>query len=249
MTFDDIRKTWERMDRVQKGAVIGVGALGFTALFVSLGRSNYDGHTGNPRTGTYKQLWNTYYITTSETDFPRGSESPLYTQSGELIANVSHRFAQDLFVEGAGFIADGRLLNVASSSCGRGDYFTVTSSIHGQQCYHLVDRSRAPWGYGVQGRPLVALHTIATDRNVIPWGSHVYIAQFDGLVIPKVDTVAGPIGGFVHNGCFLAGDTGGAITGTHIDIFAGSRAMMRILERVYPTRSRLDAWVNTRGCG
>jgi len=241
------------MDRIQKGAVIGVGALGFAALFARLGRSAPGiepaaGHTGNPRTGRYMRLWNTYYITTSETDFARGTESPLYTSAGALIANVSHAFAQDLFVEGAGFLADGRLLNV-SGSCGRGDYFTVTAAIHGQQCYHVVNRAVAPWGLGGHSSPLVPLRTIAADRTVIPWGSKVYIAQFDGLAIPRIETAAGPIGGFVHNGCFVASDTGGAIGGAHIDIFAGSRSMMRVLERIYPTRTGLDAWVGSQGCG
>lgn len=232
---------WRDLDTVQKTAAVTMGALGFGALWWYLGQT---GEAPAPAgvTGTYRQLWNTYYSTEFEDNYSGPATSGLYQPNGALIANVPLSFARSLFVEGAGFLRDGRLVNF-SSPCSYGDYFQINAQIHGRSCYRVIDRDRTPWGQGAGGRALVPLRTIAVDRFVIPIGSQVYIRQYDGLDIPLIATAAGALGGFRHDGRFVAGDTGGAIHDNHIDVFSGSRSMARVLERLVPTRSRLDAWI------
>jgi 3D (Asp-Asp-Asp) domain-containing protein len=53
-------------------------------------------------------------------------------------------------------------------------------------------------------QPLSFYQSVAVDPNVIPLGSRVYIPAYrhDG-----------------HGGWFIAQDTGGAISGTHVDVY------------------------------
>ncbi|MFK7928132.1 MAG: 3D domain-containing protein [Myxococcota bacterium] len=73
-----------------------------------------------------------------------------------------------------------------------------------------------PWGDGVRGYQLVPYRTLATDPNVIPTGSLVYVPSARGVPI-EVD---GQI--LAHDGWFFAADVGGAIHGVHIDTFTGT---------------------------
>jgi len=72
------------------------------------------------------------------------------------------------------------------------------------------------WGDGVRGYHLVPYRTLATDPDVIPTGSLVYIPSARGT---RLQTSQGVI---VHDGWFFAADVGGAIRGPHIDTFTGS---------------------------
>lgn len=74
------------------------------------------------------------------------------------------------------------------------------------------------WGYGVGGRELLPLQSVAVDPKVIPYDSIVHIVEL-GL----------------H--C-RAADTGPAIRGQHIDLFTGTEAMNR--ERSWPDYVTLD---------
>lgn len=194
------------------------------------------------RPGTFGEpihLWNTYYKLAAETDFGGSPSVALLDNGGNHIANITRAFYDDFCMEGSGKLRDGRVINFGSGSS------------YGQGCTaRVLDSSRYPWGAGAYipgesaARPLRPWKSIATDRHVIPLGSTVYIREFDGLYIPEVDGV----GGFTHDGCFVAEDTGGAITGNHIDIFGGTNRSYRAVERMIPTRSRLTAWVNSARC-
>jgi 3D (Asp-Asp-Asp) domain-containing protein len=76
--------------------------------------------------------------------------------------------------------------------------------------------STARYGYGTNKIPLVPYRTIAVDRDRIPIGSVIYIPEARGkvVVLPTGDRV-------VHDGFFYAADVGGAIQGSHIDVFLG----------------------------
>lgn len=76
--------------------------------------------------------------------------------------------------------------------------------------------ARGEYGDGVRSYMLVPYRTIAVDRNVIPYGSIVYIPSARGNVITLPDGSK-----TTHDGYFFAGDTGGAIKGTHIDVYIG----------------------------
>lgn len=73
-----------------------------------------------------------------------------------------------------------------------------------------------PFGTGVQGMLLVPYRTIAVDPGTIPFGTVVYIPDARGrqVTLPDGRRVS-------HDGYFYAADTGGAIKGSHIDVFGG----------------------------
>ena len=85
-------------------------------------------------------------------------------------------------------------------------------------------RSPFPYGTGSRSNPLRPFRTIACDLGWVsgsrPWvaggypefGQELYIPAADGVVLPD---------GTVHDGIFTCGDTGGAVTGNHIDVFLG----------------------------
>ena len=72
------------------------------------------------------------------------------------------------------------------------------------------------WGDGTRGYHLVPYRTLATDPEVIPTGSLVYVPSARGVAIPHPD------GELVHDGWFFAADVGGAIDGVHIDTFTAA---------------------------
>ena len=172
-------------------------------------------------------LRHTYYKLASTDDYAEPATSPIYTPGGQLIAYVSPRFAYDLSIEGSGKLSDGRVVNFATSG---GTCQTPAGYQGVHSCYRVLDASRYPWGSG-HNAALEPLRSIAVDPRVIPWNSRVYIREFDGLAIPRIDGV----GGFTHDGWFRAEDSGGAIHDDHIDIFAGPTAMYRWLDRTIPT--------------
>ncbi|MCC6668860.1 MAG: hypothetical protein IT375_34260 [Polyangiaceae bacterium] len=145
----------------------------------------------------------TYYWVTTEAEFTGAKDTNLYDKSCKLLATVAAKFAAALKIEGTGRLADGRLLNY-SGSC----------SCPTSPCYLVAD-TQHPWGYGVQNKALVPFRSFAVDKAVIPYGSKVYVPELDGVAVPGDS----PWGSFVHDGCFSADDTGGAIIGKHVDWF------------------------------
>ncbi len=84
---------------------------------------------------------------------------------------------------------------------------------------------RFRWGAGVKSRPLSPFRSIAVDPRQIPFGSTVYIAELDGLSMPGPQ----PWGGFVHDGCVVADDTGGGVKGKQVDLFMARQNHYRTL--------------------
>lgn len=76
--------------------------------------------------------------------------------------------------------------------------------------------SSKPFGEGSTGARLIPFRSIAVDPRFIPYGSLLYIPSARGVEI------SGPDGEKLkHDGYFFAADTGGAIRGSHIDVFFG----------------------------
>jgi 3D (Asp-Asp-Asp) domain-containing protein len=173
----------------------------------------------------------TYYWKALESEFSGAANTAIKDTSCRTIKMVPAAYAQSLCIEGSGKLNDGRIVNYGQScSCNPGCSY----------CYTVVDASRFPWGIGNRNNPLVPLRSLAVDTSVVRNGTRIYLKAFDGLRIPAVDG----IGGFVHDGCFRADDVGGAIRGQHFDVFSGTPGMRRELERVLPTNSRLETWVD-----
>lgn len=152
----------------------------------------------------------TYYYVTEESNWVGDGgidDTALYDLQCNLLAMVPAGFARSLAIEGTGQLTDGRVLNYSGAcSC-------ATSP-----CYHFVDEDH-PWGSGAGDRPLVPFRSVAVDRAVLTIGQWYWVAELDGILMPGTP----PVGGFVHDGCVSADDTGGGVDGQHIDFFSALR--------------------------
>lgn len=121
------------------------------------------------------------------------------------IAEVSREFASQLQLQGTGKLRDGRVLNIwGACPCERKPCFKVTEN---------------QWGTAGTGKPLEPFRTVAVDRTVVKLGSLLYVPLLEGRTMPGRP----PWGGFVHDGCLVADDTGGGINGKQLDLFVGRR--------------------------
>ncbi len=124
----------------------------------------------------------------------------------EPIAEVSKEFAAQLAMQGTGKLHDGRIINVfGACRCSRNPCFKVT---------------QARWGTAGNGRPLQPFRTVAVDPKVVKLGTLLYVPLLDGRAMPG----RRPWGGFVHDGCVVADDTGGHIVGKRMDLFVGRKS-------------------------
>jgi 3D (Asp-Asp-Asp) domain-containing protein len=181
--------------------------------------------TGARKLGSY-QL--TYYYLAAQKPTEVGGV-PLRDPKGRVLARVSPRVRADLVMQGSGRLADGTLLNIAGNCEG------------GSPCFVPVDPTK-PWGLGVRGHHLSPFRTIAVDPRRVPIGTAVYIAQLDGLRMPGTL----PFGGFVHDGCVVAGDRGGNIKGRQFDFFVAARpGFLALRKQLGP---RVDAFLGVARC-
>jgi 3D (Asp-Asp-Asp) domain-containing protein len=129
------------------------------------------------------------------------------------IADVSKDFAAQLSMQGTGKLKDGRILNVwGACSCDHSPCFKVTET---------------KWGTGGTGRALQPYRTVAVDPSVIKLGSLLYVPALDGQTMPGRE----PWGGYIHDGCVVADDTGGGIKGHQLDLFVGRKSSVDLLSR------------------
>lgn len=124
------------------------------------------------------------------------------------IAEVTQEFADAVELQGTGKLRDGRVINV-SSRCGCGGTRKM--------CYVVTGRK---WGTAGTGRALDPFRTVAVDPKQVKLGSLLYIPALDGLTMPG----RAPTGGWKHDGCVVADDTGGGIDGKQLDLFVARRA-------------------------
>jgi 3D (Asp-Asp-Asp) domain-containing protein len=137
---------------------------------------------------------------------PEPDLTTIYDPKCEPIADVSLDFAKALELQGTGKLRDGRMLNVAGRChCDRTPCFQVTPT---------------QWGTAGTGKPLQPFRTVAVDPKVVKLGSLLYVPLLEGRVMPGRP----PWGGYVHDGCVVADDTGGHIDGNRLDLFVGRKA-------------------------
>jgi 3D (Asp-Asp-Asp) domain-containing protein len=121
------------------------------------------------------------------------------------IADVAPEFASQLAIQGTGKLKDGRVLNIwGRCACGHSPCFKVTEN---------------QWGTAGTGHPLQPFRTVAVDPRVVKLGSLLYVPLLEGRTMPGRP----PFGGFVHDGCVVADDTGGHIDGNRLDLFVGRK--------------------------
>jgi 3D (Asp-Asp-Asp) domain-containing protein len=137
---------------------------------------------------------------------PPPDQVTLYTDECHAISDVSPEFASELALQGTGKLRDGRVLNISGHCrCGHSPCFNVTAN---------------QWGTAGTGRPLQPFRTVAVDPKVIKLGSLLYVPLLEGRTMPG----RSPWGGYVHDGCVVADDTGGGIDGNQLDLFVGRKA-------------------------
>ena len=76
------------------------------------------------------------------------------------------------------------------------------------------------YGNGVLNYTLIPFRTIAVDKNLIPYGSKLFIPTIRGLEFTDCNGIQKK-----HDGYFIAGDTGVAIKQNHIDFFTGTQTI------------------------
>ena len=146
----------------------------------------------------------TYYWISSEESFPGPRDLQLYTRKCQPLTKVNATFADRMSLEGTGRLIDGRTLNV-TGECDCGGF---------SPCFFVTGRS-SRWGVGVGKRPLRPFRSVAVDTYFISVGTKLYIPELDGLTMPG----RRPYGGFVHDGCVVADDTGGRVEDDQLDLF------------------------------
>jgi 3D (Asp-Asp-Asp) domain-containing protein len=174
--------------------------------------------------GTFVGVFrNTYYDFPRESDYD-GARVPIMSSSCSELASVPRAFFEAVCVQGSGLLARGGTVSFARRDCECAEVCPRT----GQRiCFDALDAARFPWGRGAAGRAITPLLTIAADTTVLPLGTPVYIAEFDGVV--REDS------GDTHDGCLVVEDRGIRVQGLHVDVFTGSESMTRALGRVVPS--------------
>jgi 3D (Asp-Asp-Asp) domain-containing protein len=169
------------------------------------GSSQDDDRGAGASLGTFEF---TYYWVASEASYTGAKDTSVYNSQCTKLATVPKKFWDALKLEGTGRLTDGRLLNY-SGPCGCAR----------SPCFKELGADK-PWGEGVQSRALSPYRSIAVDKNKIAYGSWMYIPELDGVMMPG----DAPWGGWLHDGCVQAADTGSAIVGKHIDFFVGLKS-------------------------
>lgn len=180
---------------------------------------------------------NTYYYFPKESDFKRKDLVPIHDQQCNVIREVPRAFFDQLSLQGSGQTADGRTVSYASHNCDCPD--GVDANGH-SFCFDVLSKKRFPWGRGAQGTAITPLRTIAVDRQMIPLGTPVFIAEYVGA---PTTTKGGE-----HDGCFVASDVGGWVRGNHIDVFTGDKSNMRKWNMLVPTKDGISVQVDAPQC-
>lgn len=180
-----------------------------------------------------RSLWATYYYLPQVTNVTNGY--PLRDLKGNRLGPVlSEKNWCFAAMEGSVRVIGNDGVGVTYNYAGTADGNTVNCS---RYFSWNVSRTkfkiaRGEYGDGVRRYKLVPYRTIAVDRTRIPYGSIVYIPSARGNEITLPDGSK-----TVHDGYFFAGDTGGAIKGTHIDVYIGV------------AKSNPFSWVKSRESG
>lgn len=184
-------------------------------------------------------FWNSYYYLPSEEHLYGGETAEIRGMDCHLIATVPMAFVRETCLQGSGRLDPEGVVTLAGRcDCG------VRCPGGSKRCFTALDPDTYPWGSGPDLDPTMPLRTWAVDPDVLPQGSVVFAEEWDGLWIPRI----GELGGFNHDGCFVAQDVGGSIHGNQVDIFVGTHRMWRALEEIYPTRSEITVYLNAPQC-
>ena len=165
------------------------------------------------------KLWATYYYL-PEIQEDSGSVPLRDMQGQELGPRLTLRHWCDTAMEGSVKI------NYKNGDVKTFNYQGVTNA-HYVDCKSIFPRhtgigktkyreANGVYGDGLDDYILSPYRTLATDVNYIKPGTALYIPKARGA---KITLPSGRI--IIHDGYFFAGDKGGAIKGSHVDVYVG----------------------------
>jgi 3D (Asp-Asp-Asp) domain-containing protein len=190
------------------------------------------------RLGEFKLTYYRLAEADSTKDRPAPGWVPVFGRDcARVLTWVTEVFHSDLGLQGSGVLPDGRLLNFEQRcTC------AVPTQRGERICYAELKRTDFPFGRGAQWKQqyfwLQPLRSAAVDPGVVPIGTVMYIPQLDGRTLQH---------GVGHNGCIRAEDTGRAIQGPHLDLFAGSTRSTPQLPGKLPLGS-VTVFVDAKRC-
>ncbi|OZJ04422.1 hypothetical protein BZG36_02922 [Bifiguratus adelaidae] len=158
----------------------------------------------------------TYYWIASPSEYTGGGSVALKTCSGKTIAHVNSNYAQNIRMEGTGFVGS-EILNLGNCNCGSG-----------YSCFQTVNRQQNPYGLTAYDSPLRPFITVAS--NDLPRNTKIYVPSIDGWTIPGSSKK--------HNGCLLVDDQSWSFGGHHIDWYV-------LKEQDYTTLNTEHQSINT----
>lgn len=163
-------------------------------------------------------LWATYYYV-PRVDH-RDDGHPLHTMDDLLLAKLSRVDWCEAAMQGTVLIAlsDGQPATYNYAGI-RDDVQVDCTPVYPK--HPAIGRTRfapaiGPWGDGVSDMILLPYRSIAVDPKTIANGTAIYVPAARGTAITLPDGSQTE-----HDGWFYAADRGGAIKGTHIDVFVG----------------------------
>ncbi len=154
------------------------------------------------------------------------------------IASVPRGFYDTVCMQGSGLLRGGRAVSFARRDCACA---AVCPRSGEQICFEALDPRRFPWGRGATGHAITPLVTVAADTHVLPLGTHIYVAEFDGIA-----RTAGSSDRL--DGCFIVEDRGVRIQGAHLDVFAGDERSTAYLNTVVPSNAGVSVSVDVPKC-
>ena len=178
---------------------------------------------------------NTYYSFPSEADYD-GAKTTVFDANCDPIADVPQTFHDAVCVQGSGRLASAQTISFAKRDCACA---SVCPRSDQRICYEALSRSHFPWGRGALGRPITPFRTVAVDDSVIPLNTVVFVPAYVGLPVSD---------GTVHDGCFVAEDRGSGVVGQSVDVFVGSEADLQTWNRLVPTGSGVEVFVDADRC-
>lgn len=180
---------------------------------------------------------NTYYDFPTEAEY-EGSLVPLMNGQCRTIKMVPKGFHDAVCVQGSGTLRSGQTVSFHKRDCACAEICPRTNQ---KICFDALDPAEFPWGRGATGRGIQPLLTIATDPEVIPMGTAVYIPELDGMPIDHRSSGR-------HDGCFIALDKGLKVKGKHVDIFTGTEAMTELWNQLSPSNKGVTVVLDSPRC-
>jgi len=178
----------------------------------------------------------TLYILSYEKDFS-GAMAQAPGSSGASLGDFPEEYIDELCLAGSGITADGRLLSLYWGACG-GQVFN--SNWCHDRCFEFLDVAKHPFSSGASGAGLKPFRSAAVDKSLIALHTKLFLPRWVGLRLPN---------GAVHDGCWVAQDTGGGVKGNKIDLFVGIGH--KVLDLVVPITGgylQEEVFVDPPGC-